>query len=149
MEDCFKLVVETAYPTIYFFGQWRERLQDILFIFLPPPLEEILATAMSQNRNRDTLCEYVTEYEQMWTWMDEFLSKFHGSGIKIDRVISIRVGKPLTFLNILCAVVRKVMSLWAIVFFPLSMYLLLLNRFVKDGSLLTPHCESSFTKYID
>ena len=23
-----------------------------------------------------TLSKYVTEYEQMWTWMDEFLSKF-------------------------------------------------------------------------
>ena len=45
-------------------------------------------------------------YEQMWTWMDEFFSKFHGSGIKIDRVISIRVAKPLIFFNILYAVVR-------------------------------------------
>ena len=53
-----------------------------------------------------TLCKYVTEYEQLWTWMDEFLSKFHGSGIKIDRVISIRVAKPMIFFNILYAVVR-------------------------------------------
>ena len=38
--------------------------------------------------------------------MDEFLSKFHGSGIKIDRVISIRVANLLIFFNILYVVVR-------------------------------------------
>ena len=32
-----------------------------------------------------TLSKYVTEYEQMWKWMVEFLSKFQGRGIKIDR----------------------------------------------------------------
>ena len=68
--------------------------------------DEIFGDSDSHRIETDTLCKYVTEYEQMWTWMDEFLSKFHGSGIKIDRVISIRVGKPLIFFNILCGVVR-------------------------------------------
>ena len=33
-----------------------------------------------------TLRKYVAEYEQIWKSMDEFLSKFKGRGIKIDRV---------------------------------------------------------------
>ena len=53
-----------------------------------------------------TLSKYVKEYEQMRTRMDEFLSKFQGCGIKIDRVNSIRVAKPLILFNILRAVVR-------------------------------------------
>ena len=53
-----------------------------------------------------TLSKYVAEYEEMWTRMDEFLSKFQCSGIKIDRVYSIRVANPLIFFNILRAVVR-------------------------------------------
>ena len=36
----------------------------------------------------------------------EFLSKFQGRGIKIDRVYSIRVANPLIFYNILSAVAR-------------------------------------------
>ena len=51
------------------------------------------------------LNKYVTEYEQMWKWIVEFLSKFQSSGIKIDRVNSIGVSKPLIFFNILRAVV--------------------------------------------
>ena len=53
-----------------------------------------------------TVIKYVTEYEQMWTRMDEFLSKFQGSDIKIDRVNAIRVAKTLIYFNILRAVVR-------------------------------------------
>ena len=53
-----------------------------------------------------TLIKYVTEYEQMWKRMGQFLSKFQGIGIKIDRVNSIGVAKPLIFFNILRAVVR-------------------------------------------
>ena len=52
------------------------------------------------------MSKHVTEFEQMRPWMDEFLSKCQGRGIKIDRVNSIRVAKPLIFFNILCAVVR-------------------------------------------
>ena len=53
-----------------------------------------------------SLSKYVTECEQMWKWMVEFLRKFQGRGIKIDRVNSIRVAKPLIFFNILREVVR-------------------------------------------
>ena len=42
----------------------------------------------------------------MWKSMAKFLSKFQDTGIKIDRVNSIRVPKPLIFFNILRAVVR-------------------------------------------
>ena len=38
--------------------------------------------------------------------MDEFLSKFQGSEIKIERANSIRVAKTLIYFNILLAVVR-------------------------------------------
>ena len=58
--------------------------------------------------------------------MVEFLSKFLGRGIKIDRVISIFVGKSMIFFNILRAVALYVTSSWAIVFFALSLRLLLL-----------------------
>ena len=52
------------------------------------------------------LIKYVTEYEQMWKWMVEFLTRFQGRGVNIDRVNSIRVVKPLIFFNILRAVAR-------------------------------------------
>ena len=38
--------------------------------------------------------------------MVEFLIEFQGRGIKIARVNSIRIAKPLIFFNILCAVAR-------------------------------------------
>ena len=38
--------------------------------------------------------------------MDEFLSKFQGRGIRIDKLNSIRVAKPLIFFNILRAGAR-------------------------------------------
>ena len=38
--------------------------------------------------------------------MVKFLSKFHGRGIKIDRVNWIRVATPLIFFNILRAAAR-------------------------------------------
>ena len=41
----------------------------------------------------------VAEYEQMWKSMVEFLSKFQDRGIKIDRVHSIFVDKPLNFFS--------------------------------------------------
>ena len=53
-----------------------------------------------------TLHIYVYEYELMWKQMGEFLSMFQDSGIKIDRVISIRVAKPLIFFTISRAVAR-------------------------------------------
>ena len=56
------------------------------------------------DRNIETAI--LTEYEQMWKWMVEFLRKFQGSGINIDVVNSIRVTKPLIFFNILRVVVR-------------------------------------------
>ena len=31
-----------------------------------------------------TPSKYFAEYERMWKWMAEFLSKFQGRGIKID-----------------------------------------------------------------
>ena len=46
-----------------------------------------------------TLGKYVSEYEQIWKEMVEFLSKFQASGIKIDRVNSIRAAKQLIFFN--------------------------------------------------
>ena len=52
------------------------------------------------------ICKYVAEYEQMWKWIIEFLSKFQGGGIKIDRVNSIRVARSMIFFNILRAVAR-------------------------------------------
>ena len=39
-------------------------------------------------------------------WMVEFISKFQGSGIKIDRANLIRAAIPLIFFNILLAFVR-------------------------------------------
>ena len=53
-----------------------------------------------------TMSKYVTEHGQMLKWMVEFLSKFQGSVIKIERVNSILVAKPLIFFNILRAGVR-------------------------------------------
>ena len=51
-----------------------------------------------------TLSKYVAEYEKMWKWMVEFLSKFQGLGIKIDRVNSISFAKLMIFFNILRAI---------------------------------------------
>ena len=70
-----------------------------------------------------TLSKYVAEYEQMWKWMGEFLSKFHGRGIKIDRVNSIRIAKLMIFFDIMC-IAPWVTPSWAVVFFALSMGLL-------------------------
>ena len=42
----------------------------------------------------------------MRKYMFKFLNKFKGSGIKIARVNSIRIAKPMIFLNILHAVAR-------------------------------------------
>ena len=71
-----------------------------------------------------TLSKYVKEYEQMWKWMVEFLSKFQCRGIKIDRVYSIRVAKSMIFFNILRAIAPSVTSSWAIVFFAMCLRLL-------------------------
>ena len=56
--------------------------------------------------------------------MFEFLSKFQGRGIKIDRVKSIRVAKSMIFFNIVRAIAPWVTSSWAIAFFALSLRLL-------------------------
>ena len=53
----------------------------------------------------------------------EFLSKFQDRGIKIARVNSILVAKPLFFLNILRAIAPWVTSSWAIVLFELNLCL--------------------------
>ena len=71
-----------------------------------------------------TMRKYVAEYEQMWKWIVEFLSKFQGRGIKIIIVNSIRVGISMIFFNILHAIAPWVTSSWAIVFFALSLRLL-------------------------
>ena len=42
----------------------------------------------------------------MWKSMVKFLSKFQDTGIKIDRVNSIRVPKPFIFFNILHTGIR-------------------------------------------
>ena len=70
-----------------------------------------------------TLSKYVTEYEQIWKWMVEFLSKFQSRGIKIDRVNSISVYKSIIFFNILSAIAPWVKSSWAIVLFALCLRL--------------------------
>ena len=62
-----------------------------------------------------TLRKHVAEYEQMWKWMVEFLSKYQGHGIN-----SIRVDKSMIFLNILRAIVPWVTSSCAIALFALS-----------------------------
>ena len=59
----------------------------------------------------------------------EFLSKFQGSGNKIDRPNSIRVAKPLIFFNMLLAAVHYVTLSLPIGFFTLSSHLLLLSLY--------------------
>ena len=54
--------------------------------------------------NEKMWAKYVAEYEHMRIWMVEFLSKFHGHGIKIARMNSILVAKPLIFFNIISEV---------------------------------------------
>ena len=44
-----------------------------------------------------TRSKYVAKYEHAWKWMVEFLSKFRGHGIKIDRINSSRVAKSIIF----------------------------------------------------
>ena len=68
--------------------------------------EKILRASDGYSVETVTMSKYVAEYEQVWKWMVEFLSKFQGRGIKIGRVNSICVAKPLIFLNILRAVAR-------------------------------------------
>ena len=58
----------------------------------------------------------------MWKWMVEFLSKFQGCGIKIDRVNSMSVAKSVIFFNILRAIASGATSSWAIVFFVLRLF---------------------------
>ena len=57
-----------------------------------------------------TLSKHVAEYEQMYKWMVEFLCKFQGRGIKIDRVYLIRVAESMIIFNILRAVAPWVTS---------------------------------------
>ena len=71
-----------------------------------------------------TLSKYIAKYEQIWKWMVEFLSKFQGRGIKIDRVNLIRFAKSMIFFNIFRAITPWVTTSWAIVFFALSLRLL-------------------------
>ena len=65
---------------------------------------EILLNSHRYSVEPVTLSKYIAEYEQMWKWIVEFLSKFQGRGIKIDRVISIRVSISMIFFNILHAI---------------------------------------------
>ena len=57
-----------------------------------------------------TLSKYVSEFYETWKWMVEFLSKFQGRRLKIDRVNSIGVARPLIFINISRVVARSVTS---------------------------------------
>ena len=66
--------------------------------------DEILWNCDRHSIEPVTLRKYVAEYEQMWKCMVEFLSKFQGYGIKIDRVDSIRLAKSMIFFNILRAI---------------------------------------------
>ena len=63
--------------------------------------DEILWNCDRHSVGLVTLSKYVVEYEQMWKWLGEFFSKFQDSGIKIDKVNSIRVAKWIIFFNIL------------------------------------------------
>ena len=85
--------------------------------------DEILWYCERHNVEPENLSKLGAEYEQMWKWMVEFLSKSRGRGIKIGRVSSIRVAKSMIFFNILRAVAPWVTS-WAIVFFALTLRLL-------------------------
>ena len=85
--------------------------------------QEILWNWDSNSVEPVTLSKYLAEYELMWKWMVEFLSKLQGSGIKIDRVNSIRVAKSIIFFNI-CRDILHRESSWAIIFFALSLSLL-------------------------
>ena len=78
-----------------------------IFLYLISEGRRNISTLWRHNVEPVTLSKYVVEYEQMSKFMVEFISKFHGSDIKIDRVNSILVAKLLIFFNILCAVVRK------------------------------------------
>ena len=60
-----------------------------------------------------TAIKCVAESEQMWKLMVEFLSKFEGRGIKIDKVYSTRVAESMIFLNIFVPLHRE-WSSWAI-----------------------------------
>ena len=86
--------------------------------------DEILCNCDRHSVEPVALSKYVPGYEQMWKWMVEFLSKFQGRGIKIDRVNSILVDKSIIFFNILREIAPWVTSSWAIVFFALSLRLL-------------------------
>ena len=59
----------------------------------------------SQRRNRYPE-QYVAEYKEMWKWKIKFFTKFQGRGIKIARVNSILLAKPLIYFNIVRAVAR-------------------------------------------
>ena len=91
--------------------------------------DEIFRAFDRHNVEAETLSKYIGEYEQMWKWIFEFLSKFHGRGIKIARVNSILVAKPLIFFNILRAVTRQVTSLWAIVIHSFHLHLPFLSLY--------------------
>ena len=78
--------------------------------------DEILWNCDRHSVEPVTLSKYVAEYEQMWKWMVEFLSKIQGHGIKIELANSISVAKSMIFFNILGAIEPWVTSSWAIAF---------------------------------
>ena len=69
-------------------------------------IDEIFRDCDRHSVETVTLSKYVIEYKQMRKWMVEFISKFQGSGIIIERVNSKRVAEPSIFFNILRALVR-------------------------------------------
>ena len=83
--------------------------------------DEILWSCHRHRIEPVTLSKYVAEYGQMWKKMVEFLIKFEGGVIKIDKGNLICVVKSMIFINNLRAIVLCVTSWWAIVFFALSL----------------------------
>ena len=67
--------------------------------------DEILCACGHHGIKTVTLSEYVDEFEEMCKWIIEFLSKFQGRGIKINRVNLICVAKQLIFFSFFTAVV--------------------------------------------
>ena len=99
-----------------------------------------------------TLSKYIAEYDQIWKWMVEFLSKFESYDIKIDRVNLLCIAKSKIFFNILHAIALWVTSSLPIIFFALSLCLLPLVYVLWAYLPLCRHsqqqCKVSITKTV-
>ena len=69
--------------------------------------DEILRNCDRHSVEPVTLSKYVAEHEQMGKLMVEFFSKFHGRGMKIDRVNSIRVDTSMIFFSVLRVILHR------------------------------------------